>query len=114
MQSLEQASNAELLSSLTGLKPAQLLMERFGGLSPLARASFTRLIKSADTAPSSFSAAGANAGDSTTQVDVPRWCTPISTSFGSTMSGQYPLANKRSSAAGWVMPLMLMPCSASG
>ncbi len=43
MQSLEQASNAELLSSLAGLKPAQLLMERFGGLSPLARASFDEL-----------------------------------------------------------------------
>jgi len=43
MQSLEQASNAELLSSFAGLKPAQLLMERFGGLSPLARASFDEL-----------------------------------------------------------------------
>ena len=43
MQSLEQASNAELLSSFVGLKPAQLLMERFGGLSPLARASFDEL-----------------------------------------------------------------------
>ena len=45
MQSLEQASNAELLSSLTGLKPAQLLMERFGGLSPLARACFWHRIR---------------------------------------------------------------------
>ncbi len=43
MQSIEQASNAELLSALTGLRPAQLLLERFGGLSPLARASLEEL-----------------------------------------------------------------------
>ena len=43
MQSIEQASNAELLSALTGTRPAQLLMERFGGLSILARASFDEL-----------------------------------------------------------------------
>lgn len=39
MQSLEQVSNAELLSSLAGPKPAQLLMQRFGGLSHMAKAS---------------------------------------------------------------------------
>lgn len=43
MQSIEQASNAELLSALTGSRPAQLLMERFGGLAPLARASLDDL-----------------------------------------------------------------------
>ncbi len=43
MQSIEQASNAELLSALAGPGPAQLLLERFGGLSPLARASFDEL-----------------------------------------------------------------------
>lgn len=43
MQSIEQASNAELLSAFTGSKPAQLLMERFGGLAPLARASLDDL-----------------------------------------------------------------------
>lgn len=43
MQSIELASNAELLSALTGLRPAQLLLERFGGLSPLARASLEEL-----------------------------------------------------------------------
>lgn len=43
MQYFEQASNAELLSSLAGPKPAQLLVERFGGLSSLARASCEEL-----------------------------------------------------------------------
>ena len=43
MQSIEQASNSELLSALTGPRPAQLLMERFGGLSHLARASLDEL-----------------------------------------------------------------------
>ncbi len=43
MQSIEQASNAELLSALTGSRPAQLLLERFGGLAPLARASLDDL-----------------------------------------------------------------------
>ena len=43
MQSIEQASNAELLSALTGPRPARLLLERFGGLSPLARASLEEL-----------------------------------------------------------------------
>ena len=43
MLSFEQASNAELLSSIAGAKPAQLLMERFGGLAPLARASVEEL-----------------------------------------------------------------------
>lgn len=43
MQSIEQASNAELLSALAGPRPAQLLLERFRGLSPLARASFDEL-----------------------------------------------------------------------
>jgi DNA repair protein RadC len=43
MQSIEQVSNAELLSALTGPRPAQLLLERFGGLSPLARASLEEL-----------------------------------------------------------------------
>lgn len=43
MQSIEQASNAELLSALTGPRPAQLLLERFGGLSLLARASLEEL-----------------------------------------------------------------------
>jgi DNA repair protein RadC len=43
MLSFEQASNAELLSSIAGPKPAQLLMERFGGLAPLARASVDEL-----------------------------------------------------------------------
>lgn len=43
MQSIEQATNAELLSALTGPRPAQLLLERFGGLSPLARASLEEL-----------------------------------------------------------------------
>ncbi len=43
MNSFELASNAELLSSIAGPKPAQLLMERFGGLSSLARASFDEL-----------------------------------------------------------------------
>jgi DNA repair protein RadC len=43
MQSIEQASNADLLSALAGPRPAQLLLERFGGLSPLARASLEEL-----------------------------------------------------------------------
>ena len=43
MQSIEQASNAELLSAPTGPRPAQLLMERFGGLAPIARASLDEL-----------------------------------------------------------------------
>jgi DNA repair protein RadC len=43
MQSFEQASNAELLSSIAGQGPAQLLMERFGGLAPIARASVDEL-----------------------------------------------------------------------
>lgn len=43
MQSLEQVSNAELLSSLAGPKPAQLLMQRFGGLSHMAKASSEEL-----------------------------------------------------------------------
>ncbi len=43
MQPIEQASNAELLSALTGPRPAQVLLERFGGLSPLARASLEEL-----------------------------------------------------------------------
>ena len=43
MQSLEQVSNAELLSSLAGPKPAQLLMQHFGGLSHLAKASLEEL-----------------------------------------------------------------------
>lgn len=43
MQSIEQASNAELLSALAGPRQAQLLIERFGGLAPLARASLDEL-----------------------------------------------------------------------
>lgn len=43
MLSLEQASNAELLSSLAGPKPAHLLMQHFGGLSQLAKASLDEL-----------------------------------------------------------------------
>ena len=43
MQSIDQASNAELLSSIAGPKPAQLLMQHFGGLAPLARASVEEL-----------------------------------------------------------------------
>ena len=43
MHSIEQASNSELLSSITGPRPAQLLMERFGGLSQLVRASLDEL-----------------------------------------------------------------------
>ena len=43
MQSLEQASNVELLTSITGPKPAQLLLQRFGGLSHLAKASLDEL-----------------------------------------------------------------------
>ena len=43
MQSLEQASNAELLTSITGPKPALLLLQRFGGLSHLAKASLDEL-----------------------------------------------------------------------
>ena len=43
MQSLEQASNAELLSSISGRGPAKLLLERFGGLSQLARVSMDEL-----------------------------------------------------------------------
>ncbi len=43
MPSHDQASTTQLLSALTGPEPAQLLMERFGGLSPLARASFEEL-----------------------------------------------------------------------
>ena len=43
MLSFDQASNAELLSSIAGPKPAQLLMERFGGLAPIARASVDEL-----------------------------------------------------------------------
>lgn len=43
MQSIEQASNAELLSALTGPRAAQSLLQRFGGLSPIARASLDEL-----------------------------------------------------------------------
>lgn len=43
MQPLEQASNAELLSSVARFKSAELLMERFGGLTGVARASFDEL-----------------------------------------------------------------------
>jgi DNA repair protein RadC len=43
MQSIEQASNAELLSALTSPRAAQSLMQRFGGLSPIARASLDEL-----------------------------------------------------------------------
>lgn len=43
MLSLERASNAELLSSLAGPKPAQLLMQHFGGMSHLAKASLDEL-----------------------------------------------------------------------
>ena len=43
MQSLEQASNAELLSALAGPKPAQLLLQQFGGLAHLAKASLDEL-----------------------------------------------------------------------
>jgi DNA repair protein RadC len=43
MLSFDQASNAELLSSIAGPGPAQLLMARFGGLAPIARASVDEL-----------------------------------------------------------------------
>ena len=43
MHSLEQHSNTQLLSSLTGPKSAQLLMDRFGGLGSLARATVEEL-----------------------------------------------------------------------
>lgn len=43
MQPLEHASNSELLAALGGPRAAQSLMERFGGLSPIARASLDEL-----------------------------------------------------------------------
>jgi DNA repair protein RadC len=43
MLPFDHASNAELLSSIAGPGPAQLLMERFGGLAPIARASVDEL-----------------------------------------------------------------------
>jgi len=43
MQSIEHASNSELLAALGGPRAAQSLMERFGGLSPIARASLDEL-----------------------------------------------------------------------
>ncbi len=45
MQSLDNASNLELLSTLTGTKPAQRILDRFGGLNPLARATVEDLGK---------------------------------------------------------------------
>ena len=43
MQPIDQCSNIQLLSSLAGPKSAQLLMDRFGGLGSLARASVEEL-----------------------------------------------------------------------
>ena len=43
MQSFENASNAELLSSLAGPRPAEVLLRQFGGLTGIARASFDEL-----------------------------------------------------------------------
>lgn len=43
MESLEHANNAELLSTLTGKPAAEALLERYGGLTPLAQASFDEL-----------------------------------------------------------------------
>ena len=43
MQPIDQCSNTQLLSSLAGPKSARLLMDRFGGLGSLARASVEEL-----------------------------------------------------------------------
>lgn len=43
MESLEHANNVELLSTLAGKTAAQALLERYGGLTPLAQASFDEL-----------------------------------------------------------------------
>ena len=43
MESLEHANNQELLSSLAGEPAAGVLMEKFGGLTSLAQASFDEL-----------------------------------------------------------------------
>ena len=43
MQSFEHASNADLLSALTGPKPAHLLLQQYGGLTQLAKASLDEL-----------------------------------------------------------------------
>ena len=43
MSTLEQASNKDLLASITGLRSAELLMDRFGRLSNLAQASADEL-----------------------------------------------------------------------
>ena len=43
MERHEEAKNEELLSALAGKGPAQVLMEHYGGLTPLAQASFEEL-----------------------------------------------------------------------
>jgi len=43
MESLEHANNTELLSTLAGKPAAEALLEQYGGLTPLAQASFDEL-----------------------------------------------------------------------
>ena len=43
MESLEHANNTELLSTLAGKPAAEALLEHYGGLTPLAQASFNEL-----------------------------------------------------------------------
>ena len=43
MESLEHANNKELLSTLAGGPAADVLMEKYGGLTNLAQASFDEL-----------------------------------------------------------------------
>ena len=43
MEQLEHANNAELLSKLTGKLAAETLLQRYGGLTDLAKASFDEL-----------------------------------------------------------------------
>jgi DNA repair protein RadC len=56
MQSLEQSSNVELLSSLAGPKPAEALMRRYGGLTAIARAPFEELRQLKGVGPAKASA----------------------------------------------------------
>jgi DNA repair protein RadC len=56
MQSLEQVSNVELLSSLTGPKPAEALLRRYGGLTALARAPMEELCQLQGVGPSKAAA----------------------------------------------------------
>ncbi len=56
MQPLEQVSNAELLSSLTGPKPAAALLQRYGGLRAIAQAPLEELRQLKGLGPAKASA----------------------------------------------------------